>query len=64
LGRTCTGWIAPACLAHSFYELVCTPQDDARHVQSKRPRGFQIEDQLNPAGRIYRQITGPGTLEN
>src|SRR6516165_10306425 len=36
LDRSSTGWIAPACLAHSFDHLVGAQKDRWRHGEAKR----------------------------
>jgi hypothetical protein len=39
LGRTSTGWIAPACLAHSFDHLVGALEQLLQQAQAER---FQV----------------------
>jgi hypothetical protein len=36
LGRTSTGWIAPACLAHSLDHLVGAREHGVRHRKAER----------------------------
>jgi hypothetical protein len=45
LRRTSTGWIAPACLAHSFNHLVGALLKLQRHVEAKRSRCLQVDDE-------------------
>src|SRR5246500_300268 len=56
LGRTSTGWIAPACLAHSFDHLVGTGVDGCRDVEAERLRGLEVDYQLVLGRRLYRQV--------
>src|SRR5246127_5359381 len=46
LGRTSTGWIAPACLAHSFDRLVGAGDQRRRDGEADRLRGIEVDDQL------------------
>src|SRR5215469_14861029 len=43
LGRTSTGWIAPACLAHLFDPLVCDGEQNRRHCEAQHLGGRHIE---------------------
>jgi hypothetical protein len=45
LGRTSTGWIAPACLAHSFDHLVGTAKERQRNYDAEDFRGLEIQDE-------------------
>jgi hypothetical protein len=57
LGRTCTGWIAPAfVLAHSFDHLVGGDYYGLRDCEAERFRGFQIDKQLELVWRLHRKI--------
>src|SRR5205823_4727871 len=42
LGRTSTGWIAPACLAHSFDHLVGAGKERERHFDAKSGRRLEV----------------------
>ena len=47
LGRTCTGWIAPALrLAHLFDHLVGSGQQRRREGEAKHSGGLSIDDEL------------------
>ena len=67
LGRTFTGWIAPACgwRTHSI-----TSSARASSVGgTSRPKGFrccvdQPTNQLEPAGPLHGRVACPGALEN
>jgi hypothetical protein len=48
LGRSSTGWIAPACLAHSFDHLVGAGENRIRHGQAEGLGGLEIDDELEP----------------
>jgi hypothetical protein len=51
LGRTSTGWIAPACLAHSFDHLVGAREQRRRQLEAKRPCGLEVDHELD-LGRL------------
>src|SRR2546427_2333718 len=64
LGRTSTGWIAPACLAHSLDHLVGKRKQLVRHREAERLGGFEIDDQLE-LGRLFdRKLAGICAREN
>ena len=42
LHRTSTGWIAPACLAHSLNHLIGASEDRRRDGKAERLRGLEI----------------------
>src|SRR5262245_15680210 len=56
LGRSSTGWIAPACLAHSLDHLVGAGEQRGRYIDAKRPGGLQIDDELELGRLKDRQI--------
>ena len=43
LGRTSTGWIAPACLAHSFDHLVRGRQQRFRDGEGEKPADLPVQ---------------------
>src|SRR2546423_9484988 len=57
LGRTSTGWIAPACLAHSFDHLVGSKQKLRRDGQAKCLGGLQIDHEIVLGRLLVGQIT-------
>jgi transposase len=64
LGRTPTGWIAPACLAHSFDDLVGKIEDRGRDRQPERFGGPQVNNQLEPCRLLNGQVGGLGALQD
>src|SRR5262249_19966849 len=46
LGRTSTGWIAPACLAHSFDHLVGEREQLIPDGEAKRLGSLEVEHQI------------------
>jgi hypothetical protein len=55
LGRTCTGWIAPAfVLAHLFDHLVGATAQRERHRKAECVSGLEIEDQLDLGRLLHR----------
>src|SRR5262252_6683386 len=64
LGRTFTGWIAPACLAHSFNHLVGNREELIRDRQTKRLGGLKIDHELKLAGLDDREVGWLFALQN
>src|SRR6516165_4158998 len=57
LGRTLTGWIAPALrLAHLLDYLVGAREQHRRHIQAERSGGFEIDDQLVFGWRLHGKV--------
>src|SRR5258706_4068255 len=52
LGRTSTGWIAPACLAHSLDHLVGERAQLVGNGQAERLRSLEVDDQLELDWRL------------
>ena len=51
LGRTCTGWIAPAfMLAHLFDHLIGDGEHARRNGEAKRLRGLEVKYELKFGG--------------
>jgi hypothetical protein len=50
LGRSSTGWIAPACLAHSFNHLVGERKQPVRNLEAERFRGREVDAQFDFVG--------------
>src|SRR5262249_25225869 len=64
LGRTSTGWIAPACLAHSLDHLVGAAGQRQWDSDAKRLGGLEVDDQLDFHHLLNRQVSRFGTFEN
>src|SRR5437667_7312567 len=56
LDRTSTGWIAPACLAHSLDDLIGNSEKPRRHIQAERTK----MPRLARPGAQWRQATKGG----
>ena len=56
LDRSSTGWIAPACLAHSFDHLVGECEQLVGDGQSERLGGFEVDYQLELGWLLDRKI--------
>src|SRR5215470_16881310 len=57
LRRTSTGWIAPACLAHSFDDLVGERKQRLRKVEAERVCGFEVNHEFELGGLIDWNIS-------
>src|SRR5262249_37468043 len=64
LGRTSTGWIAPACLAHLLYDLVGAGEEGLRDGEAERLGGLQVDDHLNLDRLLHRQVGRLLAFEN
>src|SRR5262249_15073715 len=64
LDRSSTGWIAPACLAHSFDHLVGAGDECRRHFEVEHPCGLSVNDELELADLLDRQFPRLRTLED
>src|SRR5262249_33633670 len=66
LGRTCTGWIAPALPGafHSFDDLVGGGEQRRGHCDAERLCGFQVDHQLVFGRCLYRKIGRLPALED
>src|SRR5215831_4232017 len=58
LDRSSTGWIAPACLAHSFDHLVGAGEHRRWHLEPERFRRLEIDNQLELRRLLNRQVSG------
>ena len=54
LGRTSTGWIAPACLAHLFDYLVGAADERNWYLEPERLDGLQVDDDFRDL--LHREI--------
>src|SRR5262245_29421095 len=63
LDRSSTGWIAPACLAHSFDHLVGAQQERLRDHQAERLGSSQIDDEIELSWLLDRKIGGLRTAQ-
>src|SRR5258707_9884239 len=57
LDRSSTGWIAPACLAHSFDHLVGPHQQRRRHVEAERLGGLEVDNRFIFGRRLHWEIS-------
>jgi hypothetical protein len=65
LGRTCTGWIAPACGWRTLFDhLVGAGEHRGRQIEAERLGGLEVDHQLVFGWRLYRQVGRLVALEN
>src|SRR5712671_6730788 len=64
LDRTSTGWIAPACLAHSFDHLVGAAEQRQRDGEAERVSSLEINEQLDFRALLHRQVSRLLALED
>src|SRR6516162_4659500 len=64
LGRTSTGWIAPACLAHSLDDLVGAGEDRGRELDAEFPGGFLVNYQLDRDRLLGHGLARFGTFQH
>src|SRR5262249_18494673 len=65
LGRTFTGWIAPALrLAHLFNHLVGAGEHGCWNVYAERLCSFEVDYQLVFGRRLHRKVGGLLAFEN
>ena len=64
LGRTFTGWIAPACGWRTYSITSSARRAAVAERQTERLRGLEVDDQLELGALIDRQIGGLLALEN
>src|SRR5262249_44856264 len=63
LDRSSTGWIAPACLAHSFDHLVRAAGKRQRDGDAERLGGLEVNYKLVLGRRLHRQVGRLRSLE-
>jgi len=56
LDRSSTGWIAPACLAHSFNHLVSAQKEGFRDFQPDCPGRRIIDDEVEFGRPLDRNV--------
>jgi hypothetical protein len=56
LGRSSTGWIAPAYLAHSFDHLVGAGDEQRRQVEAERAGSLEVDRQIEFGWQLDRQV--------
>src|SRR4051794_40348468 len=64
LGRSSTGWIAPALPGALFDHLVRAGEQRRRDVEAERLRGLEVDRHFILGRRLHRQFGGLLTLEN
>src|SRR5262252_6583204 len=64
LDRSSTGWIAPACLAHSFDHLVGASEQRSRNVEVERLRGFEVDRDPEARRLVERKVSGLRPFED
>src|SRR5712671_7241725 len=64
LGRTSTGWIAPACLAHSLDHLLGAGKQYPRDHDAESLRRLEIDHKLEFRRCLHRKIRWLGAAEN
>ena len=64
LGRTCTGWIAPAFPGDSFKNLVGACENGRRNIETKRLRCLEINDEIEFYRLLDREVCRLCAFEN
>jgi hypothetical protein len=65
LGRTFTGWIAPACGWRTLFDhLVRCRKQGSGHIDADRSGGVTVERQFTLGRGLHWQIGRPFALEN